>query len=57
MEVDQALLRVIDGITLFGLEGSKAHSIFRSPTPNVKAQAFKKFKPLLRSKQAFHKSC
>lgn len=56
MEVDQALSRVAVGLAVFGLEGSKAHSIFKSPTPKVKAQTFKKFIPLLRLKHVFNKS-
>lgn len=50
-------MRVIEGLRVFGLEYSKAHSKSKSPIPRIKDQAAIKtrFMPLLRTKCAFFK--
>jgi len=47
---------MLRALPFFRLEGSKVHSIFKSPTPKVKAQAFKMFNPFLHLKHVFLKS-
>lgn len=56
-EVDQALVRVIEGLNVLSPEDSNVYSNFKSLIPRIKAQVVKKtfFKPLLRAKHAFIK--